>query len=385
VQHSRLGGAVSDWARIWAILNEIKGLWDEVAWLLTGAAILLGLAFQAGRLWERRRQREKQLQAKENSDAEVLQLNEAMVAFRRSDGKIWRAQQGPFPEYRDWIGKVTIPIIAVANLKGGVSKTTIALNLAAMYAKAGKSTLLIDLDWQGSASEVFGRKLELGATSDVDRLFDPTANGERLLAVRTSVAQMARGLRAFDVVRAYKSLLEVENRVMIDWLGGRLPFDAQYLLAKSVLDPMVISKYEMIIFDTPPRLTTALVNALCAATVVLIPTTMDELSVEAAVTFQKTCRDYHHEFNPRLRVGGVVGTLEGGIQAEELAVESYKKQVRQADPPLPDVWMDTRIPRRAEFSNVAGKDIAYLRSRNVRNAFISLANELERRIAYDAE
>ncbi|MBL8551449.1 MAG: ParA family protein [Hyphomonadaceae bacterium] len=370
---------MGDWARVWALLSQLRGLWDEIAWLVTGAAIVLGLAFQAGRFWERLAQRRERTEVKELAEAEVKQLNDALTAFRRSDGKIWRGQQGAFPEYRDWLQRVSIPIIAVANLKGGVSKTTTALNLAAMYAKSGKATLLIDLDWQGSASEVFGRKLELEATSDVDFLFAPSATGVELLARRTSAARLARGLRDFDVVRAYKSLLEVENRVMIDWLAGRLPFDAHYLLARSVLDPIVTSKYQVIILDTPPRLTTALVNALCASTTVLIPTTMDELSIEAAVTFQKTCRDYRHEFNPRLEVGGVVGALSVGIQAEELAVEAYRKQVQKADPPLPDLWMEARIPRRADFSNVAGKDIAYLRSQNIRRIFIRLADELEKR------
>lgn len=365
------------WGRLWAILAEMRGLWDEIGWLIGGAAVGLGVAFQSGRLFERRLQRKKRRELESTSQDEVKQLNDVMLAFLQSDGKIWKSKQGPFASYREWMMNSHANIIAVANLKGGVSKTTTATNLAAWYARQGYPTLLIDLDWQGSASEIFGRKLELAPTSDVNQLFDPSSDGTRLLAIRTSADRLVPGL---DVVRAYKPLLDLENRVMIDWLAGKLPFDAHYLLAKSVLDPVVTTKYKFIVMDTPPRLTTALVNALCAAKTVLIPTTMDGLSIETVVSFQETCRNYQREFNPRLSVAGVFGALASGINAEGLAVEEYRKLVRKAEPPLPDMWMSTRIPRKADFSNVAGKDIAVLRSSTVRNLFTDLAGELEKEL-----
>lgn len=368
---------MGDWGRLWTILSELRGVWDEIGWALAAVAVALGTAFQSGRLWERRRQRTKRRDVEDTSQQEVKQLNDALTAFLNSDGKIWNMRQGPFPEYRTWIANVPARVIAVANLKGGVSKTTTAINIAALYARQGHATLLVDLDWQGSASEVFGRKLELAATSDVDQLLDPKADGTRLLALRTPADRMVPGL---DVIRCYKSLLDLENRVMIDWLAGRLPFDAHFLLAKSILDPVVTSRYKYIILDTPPRLTTALINAMCTATHVLIPTVMDSLSVESVVSFQETCRNYQRDFNPHLKVAGVFGAMASGINAESEAVGEYKKLVRAADPPLPDMWMATQVPRRTDFSNVAGKDIASLRSSTVRGFYTALTNELDKEL-----
>lgn len=355
--------------------NTIWDLRDEIAFVVGGVGTVFAAGFTVGRLWEKRFARKLE---EGTEQLQVEQLNDAMTAFLNQEGRIWEKKKGPFPEYQSWIQAVEIPILSVANLKGGVAKTTTSLNLAAHYERAGKRVLFVDLDWQGSASEVFRRKLELPAgVSPIDALFDPSATWERLLALREAGGQFAPKM---DFIRAYKTLLDLENKAMMDWLSGKTPFDAHYLLAKALLNPNVLERYDIVILDTPPRLTTALVNALCASTHVLIPTILDETSVEAALHFQATCERYRRDnFNPRLRVAGVFGTKTEGINAEHDAEASYTSGAEQLH--LPNKWLSAKIPRRSHFSDVAGKDIAVYARSQTRTFFKDLATELDREFA----
>lgn len=348
-------------------MNEwetITRFWDEAAILL--AAFGVGVA--AGRFLESRKRKADEA----TKETEVDQLNQVLTAFTNNDGALWEARRGAFPNYHETMARCRRTILSVANLKGGVAKTTTSLNLAAHYARAGKRVLLIDLDWQGSASEVFRRRLNLGVSvSHVDGLFDYTSTGERLLAVKETADNLARGLH---FIRSYKPFANVENRRMIEWISGGTPYDVHFLLAKSLLDPRVLEKYEIVIIDTPPRLTTSLINALCASTHVLIPTLMDDLSVEAALHFQETCEKYRQQFNPRLEVAGILGVATNDIQAEEVALSSYVSGVQRLS--LANRWLETRVPRSFHFSNAAGKDIAVCSTSVVRPYFQRLADEL---------
>lgn len=346
----------------------ITRFWDEAAVLLSA----FGLGIAIGRFLEGRKLKE-QSRRTEIKDEEVDQLNKVLSSFT-DKGELWQQRKGPFHDYQKRISTCNRLILSIANLKGGVAKTTTALNLAAHYARAGKRVLLIDLDWQGSASEVFRRKLGLGdAVSHVDRLFEEGATGERLLSLKE---QADAFLPRLHFIRTYKSFADVENSRMIEWLSNKTKFDVHYLLAQSVLDPAVLEKYEVVVIDTPPRLTTALVNALCVSTHVLIPTVMDELSVEAALHFQGTCEKYRERFNPRLTVAGILGVMTNGIKAEEAALTSYRDGAARLK--LPDRFLKSQIPRTAKFSDVAGKDIAVSATAAVRPHFETLAKELHK-------
>lgn len=350
--------------------EAIARFWDEAA--------ILGSAFGAGVFVEKffeSRRRKAQTAAIDSKEKEVDQLNQVLTAFTNSDGAIWERRKGPFAGYHEAMARCQRTILSVANLKGGVAKTTTSLNLAAHYAREGRKVLFIDLDWQGSASEVFRRRLSLGdAASKVDVLFEEASTGLRLLAAKETADVLERRLH---FVRSYKPFAAIENKRMIEWMSGGMSFDVHFLLSKSVLDAQVLAEYEIIIIDTPPRLTTALVNALCTSTHVLIPTLMDDLSVEAALHFQETCVKYREQFNPRLSVAGILGVATNGINAEEVALESYRSGAQQLG--LQDRWLQTRIPRNAHFSNVAGKDIAVCAKSAVRPNFQQLADELRDR------
>lgn len=217
----------------------------------------------------------------------------------------------------------SIPIWVFANNKGGVAKTTNACNLAAHYAMLTQGTdpprkpvLLLDLDYQGSSSS-------MGA-SDADRVPPPTHDSlaTRLVDGQLEPAQLLSVPAVHDaemvddlplrIVPAYYDLALAENRLLIEWLFGENPPDVRYQLARILHDPVVQSNFSRVIIDAPPRLTTACIQALCAATHVIIPTVLDRLSGEAVSSFLGQLETLKSaNVCPHLKYGGIIGYRSG--------------------------------------------------------------------------
>ena len=176
-----------------------------------------------------------------------------------------------------------IQIIPVINNKGGIGKTTTAVNVAAGLARRGKRTLLIDLDSQGSASTSLG----LGET---DRSIAAALHGEMPFGMtvhKTHLPKLSISPSSFALSSTSTRLAAQSDRV------GRL---------LQVLTPVRMA-YDVIVIDCPPSASLLSVNALVAADAFLVPVTPDYLSVQGLVTFDKMVR------NVRLAVGHVAPIL----------------------------------------------------------------------------
>ena len=182
-------------------------------------------------------------------------------------------------------------VIAIANQKGGVGKTTTAINLSAALAKSGKKVLLIDLDPQGNSSLSFldHKVIEL---SIYDLLTESNASPKDIIKP-TSIAGL-------DVMPSRINLAKFESKLIGE-------FDAPFRL-KDRIDGL-IKTYDYILIDTPPTLGLITVNALVASDYVLVPIQPSYFALEGTDDLLETVEKVKARPNPRLQVLGVVITL----------------------------------------------------------------------------
>ena len=182
-------------------------------------------------------------------------------------------------------------IIAIANQKGGVGKTTTTINLAAACARQGKRVLLIDLDPQGNSSLSF---LDLGTINEsAFELFTDLSSSWNNFTYSTSTENL-------DIVPARINLAKLEVKLVGD-------FDAIFRLRDRLAQ--IQSKYDVVFLDTPPTLGLITVNALVAASHVLIPIQSSYFALEGTDDLLETIEKVRSRPNPDLEILGVLVTL----------------------------------------------------------------------------
>lgn len=220
-------------------------------------------------------------------------------------------------------------ILALANQKGGVGKTTTAINLAAGLAELGNRVLLVDIDPQGNSSTGLGVRPDARKKTSYDLIVD----GADLQDV-----VMDTGIPDIMIIPANADLSSAD----LDIVSNE---KRSYLLHDALRLPEIDAYgFDYVLIDCPPALSLLTVNALVAAHSVLVPLQCEFFALEGLSQLMLTIRDVRRSANPDLRIEGVVLTMHDRRNRLTAQVEA------DARANMGDLVMKTTIPRNVRIS-----------------------------------
>lgn len=220
-------------------------------------------------------------------------------------------------------------IISVSNQKGGVGKTTTAINLGAALAEEGYNVLLVDLDPQGNASTGLGLDPDDREYTTYDLLLDDAPLSKTIY--KTPVEGLLLAPSTTDLSSADIEMMSIEKR--------------SYLLHDALRQP-AIDAYELdyILIDCPPSLSLLTINAMVASDSILIPLQSEFFALEGLSQLMLTVRQVRESANPNLRIEGVLLTMYDGRNNLSQLVEADARNT------LGGLVYQTVVPRNVRVS-----------------------------------
>lgn len=259
---------------------------------------------------------------------------------------------------RDPVRSSSSKILAIANQKGGVGKTTTAINLGAAFAERGLRVLLVDLDPQGNASTGLGAEAAARGLTTYDLLIEDASLED--VVVKTTVENLWLCPATTDLSSADIELVSNEKR--------------SFLLHDALRQPSVDRfNYDFILIDCPPSLSLLTVNAMVAAHSILVPLQSEFFALEGLSQLMLTIREVRQTANPDLRIEGVVLTMYDVRNNLSQEVEADAREN------LGDLVFRTIVPRNVRVSEApsyAMPVLSYDSASRGSEAYRNLAEEI---------
>jgi chromosome partitioning protein len=252
-------------------------------------------------------------------------------------------------------------ILALANQKGGVGKTTTAINLAAGLAELGMNVLLVDIDPQGNSSTGLGIRPEARKKTSYDLIVDGADLQD--VVIETGLPNVMIIPANADLSSADLDIVSNERR--------------SYLLHDALRRPEIEAfAFDYILIDCPPALSLLTINALVACNSVLVPLQCEFFALEGLSQLMLTIRDVRRSANPDLRIEGVVLTMHDRRNRLTAQVEA------DARANMGELVLKTTIPRNVRISEApsyALPVLTYDPSSKGAEAYRALAKEIAAR------
>lgn len=254
-------------------------------------------------------------------------------------------------------------IIAIANQKGGVGKTTTTVNLGIGLAHEGKRVLLIDCDAQASLTESLGYRnpdnMDTTLSTLMQKIIEeqPIADGEGILHHAEGIDLVPSNITLSGMETALVNVMMSRERVLKDYIN------------------QVGKNYDYILIDCTPSLGMLTINSLVAANEVIIPVQAQYLPAKGLEQLMKTVSKVRRQINPKLKIGGILMTMLDSRtnlakEISSLIRDTYGKNLKIFNTEIP-------ISIRAAETSAAGKSIyAYDKNGKAAEAYKNLTKEV---------
>lgn len=260
-------------------------------------------------------------------------------------------------------------VIAITNQKGGVGKTTTAVNVAYFLAKAGANVLLIDFDPQGNATSGLG--IDKGE-------FKSESNAKGAPTILAAISGEVKLKKIIRDTKFERLSIAPANSQLADAESGLAKQARRFQRLSDAIAP-IANEYDFILIDSPPSLSVLTVNALIAAQYVLLPVQAEFYALEGLSQLLETMKLVRKGLNPTLGLLGVLTTMMDSRTAlsQQVYIEIQKH--------FPGKVFDTTIPRNVRLAEAPSHGLpvgAYDKFSKGSRAYKSVANEIIERVGW---